>query len=111
MILYWQRLQDAKSTDEEYVCIEIYEDGSVLKNDWPRKWLRAYRLNLSIFVFLTLFQIAGVLGGLHLHLRLVAWCTICIAQPIHVIVLVYTTVVRFNLEGRSCALNVNLGSE
>ena len=55
LVLYSKRLSGAKATDEDYVCIEIYEDGSVLTNNWPEKWLKAFRLNIALFVFLSIF--------------------------------------------------------
>ena len=104
MILYGSKDIHARNQGEEYKCIMVY-GNEVTTSDWSDKWIRAYALNYWLYVFLALFNIVGILGACMFTLRLVAWCSICVMNPIHLIVVVYTTIVRYNEQGRACSLN------
>ena len=106
MTLYGIRDISSRNHGEEYKCIMVYGD-EVTTSDWSSKWITAYGLNYWLYVFLALFNIVGVLGGCMFTLRLIAWCSICVMNPIHLIVVIYTTIVRYNEKGRECSFNVD----
>lgn len=96
MILYGIRDVRAREMGDDYVCVVLDNDGIATIDDWPKKWLRSFALNVALYLFMSIFHIIGVIGGYNFNFRLLAWCSICVHGPIHMIVLVYTTIVRYN---------------
>ena len=107
MVLYTKRMNGARNQGDEYICIFTNSDGSRETSDWTEKWLRAFKLNNWVYTAMTMFQFLGVLGGYIFTLRLLAWCTVCLTGPAHLSILIYTTVVRYNVNGRECSLNAD----
>ena len=99
IILYGNRDISSRNQGDEYQCVMVEDNGltrTVTTSDWSNKWIRAYALNYWLYVFLALFHIIGILGACLFTLRLIAWCSICVMNPIHLIVVIYTTIVRYN---------------
>ena len=95
VILYGNRDINSRNQGDEYKCIMV-DENEITTSDWSNKWIRAYALNYWLYVFLAFFNIIGILGTCLFTLRLIAWCSIFVMNPIHLIVVVYTTIVRYN---------------
>ena len=108
MIAYGRRDINSRNLGDEYKCIMVDRNGDmVAESEHAFKWIRAFALNYWMYAFLALFHFVGILGTWFFTLRLIAWCTIFVTNPIHLIVIIYTTAVRYNQNGRECSLNPN----
>ena len=74
------------------------------RDDHQNKWIFALRLNWILYLILACLSVLSIIAGPVVKVRAVKGCLTSVFGVIHLIVLIWTALVRFNGTGEMCMI-------